>query len=63
MPRRRRARETGTIDLRLGANLRALRLMSGRTTEELAAALDVSVQQMGKYERGDDGIAAATLFP
>ena len=50
------------VDWMIGANLRALRRAAGLTMEALAAPLDVSAQQVSKYERGVDRLTAAMLF-
>ena len=39
-----------------------LRTISGRTQTRLSKALDVSFQQIQKYEKGLNGISSASLF-
>jgi transcriptional regulator with XRE-family HTH domain len=50
------------IDRRIGEQIRKRRVALGLTQEQLAAALDVSYQQLQKYESGANRIAAARLF-
>lgn len=45
-------RKAGQSDLQLGRQLAALRKSAGVTQAVLAAELGISVQQLGKYERG-----------
>ena len=50
------------IDIHVGARLRLRRTMLRMTQEKLAAALEVSFQQVQKYERGTNRIAASRLY-
>ena len=45
----------------IGARIRALRMAAGRTQTALGEAIGVSFQQVQKYEKGKDRIAASTL--
>jgi transcriptional regulator with XRE-family HTH domain len=50
------SRKPDEDDRRRGQELARLRRASGMTQAELAEALGVSTQQVGKYERGEDRI-------
>ncbi len=54
-------RSASEIDRHIGARIRARRLELGQTQEELAQAIGVTFQQVQKYERGINRVAAATL--
>jgi len=60
MPRDAQARYEA-LELSIGARLRARRRQLGLSQSELAAKLGVSFQQVQKYERGANRIAASTL--
>lgn len=49
------------IDKLLGNNLRFLRLMRGLTQTDLGNILNVTFQQVQKYEQGSNRISARTL--
>jgi transcriptional regulator with XRE-family HTH domain len=49
------------VELAIGARLRARRRQLGLSQSNLADALGVSFQQVQKYERGANRIAASTL--
>ena len=49
------------FDVTLGAAVRARREALGVTQAQLGKAVDVTFQQIQKYERGTNRIAAATL--
>ena len=55
-------RQLSHIDRHVGARIRERRTMLGMTQRQLAELVGVSIQQMNKYERGDDRIAAGRLF-
>jgi transcriptional regulator with XRE-family HTH domain len=55
-------RSANTIDRRLGQRLRARRLESGLSQERLAELLGLTFQQVQKYEKGVNRIAASRLF-
>ena len=59
---RRRRSEDAARNRRIGARLRLERLLQDIALEQMAAALDVSVSQMQKYERGATQISAASLY-
>jgi transcriptional regulator with XRE-family HTH domain len=48
-------------DRHIGARIREQRQARGISQEALAAALGLTFQQVGKYERGRDRVAAARL--
>lgn len=50
------------IDVYVGARLRALRLQRKLSQSELAKALDLTFQQIQKYERGTNRISASKLL-
>ena len=50
------------LDLAIGARLRTRRRMLGLSQSQLAEGLSVSFQQVQKYERGANRIAASTLM-
>jgi len=50
------------IDLHVGQMVRARRKTLGVTQSELAVALDLTFQQVQKYERGSNRISASKLF-
>lgn len=54
-------RAVTAVDKRLGERVRARRLAIGMSQEELAAALGVTFQQVQKYEKGANRIAASRL--
>jgi transcriptional regulator with XRE-family HTH domain len=55
-------RAAGQIDQRLGERIRARRLAIGLSQELLAERLGVTFQQVQKYEKGINRIAASRLF-
>jgi transcriptional regulator with XRE-family HTH domain len=55
-------RATNAIDRRLGQRVRARRLEIGMSQERLAEVLGVTFQQVQKYEKGVNRIAASRLF-
>jgi transcriptional regulator with XRE-family HTH domain len=50
------------IDVRLGSVLRELRLSRGLAQAQLARELDLSFQQVQKYEKGTNRITVSTLL-
>lgn len=54
-------RSAGAIDKRLGERVRARRLEIGMSQEKLADLLGVTFQQVQKYEKGVNRIAASRL--
>ncbi|MCS0462650.1 MULTISPECIES: helix-turn-helix domain-containing protein [Rhizobium] len=58
MPSIDRQRRNSEIDREIGERLRQLRQMRGMTQTTLGKAVNVTFQQMQKYERGFNRIAA-----
>ena len=52
---------TNLIDKQVGARVRMRRLMLGMSQEKLANALGLTFQQVQKYEKGSNRIAASRL--
>jgi len=50
------------IDIHVGSRLRARRVQLGVSQTDLADALNVTFQQIQKYERGTNRISASKLF-
>lgn len=55
-------RRNRKMDRRLGANLRRLREQANMTKAGLAGRLNVTYQQIHKYEAGENRISAALLW-
>ncbi len=53
--------QPSTLEFAIGARIRARRRQLGVSQSELAGALGVSFQQVQKYERGSNRVAASTL--
>ncbi|MFQ5347955.1 MAG: helix-turn-helix domain-containing protein, partial [Rhodothalassiaceae bacterium] len=53
---------TDPVDRAVGARLHAYRLLSGASQEAFARRLDISYQQLQKYEYGFNRIAAGRLY-
>ena len=54
-------RRTPEIEVAIGARLKTLRLAADMSQTALGEAIGVSFQQIQKYERGKDRVAASTL--
>jgi transcriptional regulator with XRE-family HTH domain len=54
--------DEGMIDAAIGARIRGLRLQNGLTQQFLANELDVSFQQIQKYERGVNQLSPTRLL-
>ena len=50
------------IDVHVGKRIKTLRLVRGWTQEELAKSVDLSFQQVQKYERGSNRVSAGRLY-
>ena len=50
------------VDVQIGERLRALRLARGLSQADLGKALDISYQQVQKYEKGGNRMSASTLL-
>lgn len=61
--RRRTIAEDGPqpVDIHVGQKLREFRTLRGLSQDHLAQALDISFQQVQKYERGANRISASRL--
>jgi transcriptional regulator with XRE-family HTH domain len=53
---------TATLELMIGARMRTRRRQLGLSQTDLAERLGVSFQQVQKYERGANRVAASTLL-
>lgn len=51
----------GEMHREIGARVRAARMSAGWSQEKLATALEITFQQVQKYEKGANRISAATL--
>ena len=56
-----KSKRTPELELVFGARIRAARISAGMNQTELGTAVGISFQQVQKYERGADRIAASTL--
>ena len=61
-PGQRMGAETRRIDQHVGERIRLRRAEAGLTQGELARALDVSYQQIQKYETGANRISAGRMY-
>lgn len=50
------------VDAHIGRRVRAFREQRGVSQERLGHQIDLSFQQLQKYERGDNRVAASTLW-
>ncbi len=50
------------VDVHVGSRLRSRRKMLGMSLEKLGAAIELTFQQVLKYERGTDRISASRLY-
>lgn len=55
-------REPSKFDVQIGARVRVERLEAGMSQERLAYKLGLTFQQLQKYEKGVNRIAAGHLF-
>ena len=55
-------RLTRRVDDHVGSRIRMRRTLLGMTQEQLAAALNISYQQIQKYETGTNRVSAGRLF-
>ena len=56
------ARSAGDFDAEVGKRLRARRLELGLSQESVAESLGMTFQQLQKYEKGLNRVAAGTLY-
>jgi transcriptional regulator with XRE-family HTH domain len=62
MPKPKRVQSTTQIDDHIAARIRERRTMLGLTQQELGEMIGVSYQQIYKYERRENRIAAGRLY-
>ncbi len=62
MARIRNVRGPDPIDLHVGTQVRARRVLLGLSQEKLAEGLGITFQQVQKYERGSNRISASRLY-
>lgn len=55
-------RRPSEVDMHVGARVRVRRRLLGMTQERLAELIEVTFQQVQKYERGANRISASKLF-
>ena len=58
---RRLVKRTPEIEIAIGGRLRALRVAAGMSQSTLGEVIGITFQQIRKYEKGQDRIAASTL--
>jgi len=58
----RTTQKMNKINLEIGLKIKALRKLQGMSAEELAKQIDVSFQQVQKYEIGTNGISVSRLL-
>lgn len=51
-----------TIDIHIGKTLKSIRILNGYSQEYVANDIDVSFQQLQKYERGVNRISASRMY-
>src|SRR3954447_15809610 len=56
-----RKRRAGAEDLEIGRKIRALRLERGLSQSDLAGGIDLTFQQVQKYEKGTNRVSAGRL--
>lgn len=56
------ARSAKRVDEHVGERIRQRRALLGKTQEQLAAALNISYQQVQKYETGANRVSAGRLY-
>ena len=52
---------TAQMDCAIGSRIRAMRILRGLSQTELANVLGITFQQIQKYEKGTNRVAASTL--
>lgn len=69
MPRQRsentrnfRVTNNNAIDVHVGQRIRLRRTLLGMSQDQLSAALDITFQQVQKYERGTNRVSASRLW-
>lgn len=56
------ARETTALDAKIGAAIRSAREGAGLSQQALAGKLGITFQQIQKYEKGANRVAASRLY-
>jgi transcriptional regulator with XRE-family HTH domain len=59
---RRRGKDLIEIDIAIGARVRTLRIAKGLSQERLAQSINLTFQQLQKYERGANRIPASRVW-
>jgi transcriptional regulator with XRE-family HTH domain len=54
--------KSGALDVYVGERLREIRIRRGATQEKTGRIIEVTIQQVQKYEKGDNRISAVHLF-
>lgn len=64
MPRGRKATSSNPdpVDIHVGSRIRQRRTLLGMSQEKLAEALDITFQQVQKYENGSNRVSASRLW-
>ena len=57
-----RVTNNNAVDVHVGKRVRLLRTLLGMSQEQLGAALDITFQQVQKYERGANRVSASRLW-
>ncbi len=57
-----RAADAHPVDVHVGARIRLRRKAQGISQQQLAATLDLTFQQVQKYERGSNRVSCSKLF-
>lgn len=60
--KKKRTRKTAAVDKAIGGKIRSRRQTLGMPLRELADALDLTFQQVQKYETGASSISASRLL-
>ena len=61
-PRKKYSRGPTATDIHVGSQIRTRRILLGLSQEKLADGLDITFQQVQKYERGSDRVSASRLY-
>ena len=57
-----RVTNNNAVDVHVGKRVRLRRTLLGMSQEQLGAALDITFQQVQKYERGANRVSASRLW-
>ena len=61
-PRKKYSRSPTTTDVHVGSQIRARRILLGLSQTDLADGLEITFQQVQKYERGSNRVSASRLY-